>query len=646
MNRKTKSTILVLLAAFAMAACSCYPADVEQALKLAGDNRAELEKVLEHFGKRKEDKLKLQSAYFLISNMPYHYTVQDARLDSFRTYLSGIDTVNRLSWTSFQEEIYPSAGIIEKKQDLYHITSEFLISNIDFSFQVWQESPWGKYYSFDDFCEGILPYRLCNEPLENWKEKYYAIFRPLIDSIVYTHQPEEICLKLIQHLRNEDWTFAWNMDSQGFGASIMLEKRFGTCKEIAEFITYVLRSLGIPSGIDGYVQNPINTQRAHFWNYMHNTKGKHLSFDYYDDFHLLNGRPMARKYGKVYRQCYALQKESLPVKYGNKYMLLGGSREAFQKDVSFEYFPDTYVSIHLEPELTVSKDIVYLCVFNNSQWLPISWSFPKKGLAEFHNIEPDILYQLRMIDKTQNIAASKPFIFHSNENIQFPDADTTNLQLMILSRKFRVPDEWPWYAYRSVGGKFQGANKPDFSDSVTLHTIQEYADIKWEFIPLEDSRKYKYVRYLSATNGHNNMADVQFISDDKPLYGKVIGTDGSRDEFPNSDKHSVFDDDPLTFFDALEVGDAWAGLELDKAYTIDAIRYIFRNDDNNIRRGDNYELLYYFDNQWLSAGRQTADTTLLRYSNIPSNSLYWLRNHTRGKEERPFTYENGEQVWW
>ena len=70
---------------FLAAACSPYPADVERALKLAGDNRAELEKVLEHYRKRPEDKLKLKAAYFLIANMPYHYTVNDARLDSFKT---------------------------------------------------------------------------------------------------------------------------------------------------------------------------------------------------------------------------------------------------------------------------------------------------------------------------------------------------------------------------------------------------------------------------------------------------------------------------------------------------------------------------------------------------------------------------------
>ena len=32
--------------------------------------------------------------------------------------------------------------------------------------------------------------------------------------------------------------------------------------------------------------------------------------------------------------------------------------------------------------------------------------------------------------------------------------------------------------------------------------------------------------------------------------------------------------------------------------------------------------------------------------NVPTNALLLLRNHTKGKEERIFTYEGGEQVWW
>jgi len=253
---------------------------------------------------------------------------------------------------------------------------------------------------------------------------------------------------------------------------------------------------------------------------------------------------------------------------------------------------------------------------------------------------------VRFINESRNSAASKPFILHRDGNVQFINVDTINLQTMTLFRKFMLPTKWSHYVTRSVNGKFQGANRPDFSDSITLHIIQKEADLSYEDVRLEDSRKFKYVRYLSADGGYNNMAEVRFYSEGKRLQGKVIGTDGARDEFLNSTKYAVFDDDPLSFFDALEADGAWAGLEFDKACQIDAIRYIFRNDDNNIRPGDTYELLYHSNDQWLSTGIQTADTTLLLYEKVPANTLYWLRNRTRGKEERPFTYENDRQVWW
>ena len=207
---------------------------------------------------------------------------------------------------------------------------------------------------------------------------------------------------------------------------------------------------------------------------------------------------------------------------------------------------------------------------------------------------------------------------------------------MFLLRKSRTPLNPPYYARRSVGGKFQGANRPDFRDSVTLHTVHELADMNYREVYPEHPGQFNYVRYLSADGGYNNMADVRFYSDGKWLHGKVIGTDSSQVIFPNSTKYAIFDEDPLTFFDAVEADGAWTGLELDKAYRIDAIRYIFRNNDNNIRPGDMYELFYISNNQWLSAGRQIADTLVLPYENVPANTLYWLRNHTRGKEERPY----------
>ena len=36
----------------------------------------------------------------------------------------------------------------------------------------------------------------------------------------------------------------------------------------------------------------------------------------------------------------------------------------------------------------------------------------------------------------------------------------------------------------------------------------------------------------------------------------------------------------------------------------------------------------------------------LEYFNAPSNALFLLKNQTKGKEERIFTYEEEKQVWW
>jgi hypothetical protein len=45
-------------------------------------------------------------------------------------------------------------------------------------------------------------------------------------------------------------------------------------------------------------------------------------------------------------------------------------------------------------------------------------------------------------------------------------------------------------------------------------------------------------------------------------------------------------------------------------------------------------------------GEQVAIKPLLDYKNVPSGGLYLLHNLSRGKEERIFTYEDGQQMFW
>ena len=63
--------------------------------------------------------------------------------------------------------------------------------------------------------------------------------------------------------------------------------------------------------------------------------------------------------------------------------------------------------------------------------------------------------------------------------------------------------------------------------------------------------------------------------------------------------------------------------------------------------GELYELFCCRDGEFVSLGQRIGDRTHeLRYEEVPGNALLLLKNHSKGKDERIFTYEDGRQVWW
>jgi hypothetical protein len=86
-----------------------FSKELEHALRLAGNNRPELEKVLQHY---KNDELKLRAALFLIENMPHHYSYADTAL--FNRFNNELDSlalyVKNSESDSFNLRIYSSAA--------------------------------------------------------------------------------------------------------------------------------------------------------------------------------------------------------------------------------------------------------------------------------------------------------------------------------------------------------------------------------------------------------------------------------------------------------------------------------------------------------------------------------------------------------
>lgn len=108
-----------------------------------------------------------------------------------------LDSVKRV-WSHF------SYRDTRKVYDAEVITADYLIDNIDHAFEVWGKRPWAKYYSFDDFCEYVLPYRIANEPLEAWRRVYYDRYAATVDSMYGGSDVLEVVKAVRKKFKEED----------------------------------------------------------------------------------------------------------------------------------------------------------------------------------------------------------------------------------------------------------------------------------------------------------------------------------------------------------------------------------------------------------------------------------------------------------
>lgn len=207
--------------------CSCVNNHrLSKALELAGSNRGELEKVLIHY---KDSGEKYKAACFLIENMPKCYSYKGWLIDTLRYWKATTDSFGIIDSSQVAKwEKYP-ASMMNKEYDIHVITADYLIRNIDQAFVVWKKRPWNKDLSFDDFCELILPYRIGDETLEDWRSVYSEEFSFLLDSVYIGTDVMEATKVVMENLRERGFRFNNDFDSPHMGALFLLEHRAGKC---------------------------------------------------------------------------------------------------------------------------------------------------------------------------------------------------------------------------------------------------------------------------------------------------------------------------------------------------------------------------------------------------------------------------------
>lgn len=178
-------------------------------------------------------------------------------------------------------------------KDIETIDSAYLCKNIEWSFKVWQEQPWGKHVSFTDFCEYILPHRIGDETLTDWREEIYQKYNPLLDSIrggasvFTTTAPAEL-----PHV----------------GPRIV-QLKSGSCCENSDFVVYVCRALGIPCAID-FMPLRGDENDSHQWVSFADKYGT-LFYQEFPDYlrEVRKDRMCGMPKIKVYRNTYSLNHE-------------------------------------------------------------------------------------------------------------------------------------------------------------------------------------------------------------------------------------------------------------------------------------------------------------------------------------------------
>ena len=347
-----------------------------------------------------------------------------------------------------------------------------------------------------------------------------------------------------------------------------------------------------------------------------------------------------------FRHTYAKQLDSPAMQHERGEYLPQTFQNSCIRDVNDSYFDCKDITISFTQKPPKKSKYAYLSNFNNRDWIPVYWGKTNGRKAVFNKMGKDVAYLPVYYDQWGVTPAADPFILTKEGEVKKLIPDHSKIQTLILKRKYKLGDV-PKKGELLVGGRFQVADKADFSDSLTVYVVDTLPEILYNPVNLTLKKPYRYFRFLSPPNSQGGqISEIEIYSTDSKtkLTGKVIGNTHCDSGW---EAENVFDGNPLTSYQCAwgEIG--WVGLDFGKPTNIAYFRYLPRNDDNFIKEGEEYELFYWENYQWNSLGKQTGTSKqYLEYTNAPLNALFWLRNLTKGKEERIFTYENGKQIWW
>ncbi|MBR4594268.1 MAG: hypothetical protein IKO33_06805, partial [Bacteroidaceae bacterium] len=156
---------------------------------------------------------KYQAAKFIIDNIKGHYSYAGNQIYDYYDFAASLLSDSLLSPEQQRDSLLfitdsrfkdlPKDRISDK----YLISADYLIYNIDKSFEQWSTCPWASQLSFQDYLEWLLPYKAVEyQELDCWRDTLLAHFGSGLDNPVVNDVEYNTTLGVADMIRSQAYS--------------------------------------------------------------------------------------------------------------------------------------------------------------------------------------------------------------------------------------------------------------------------------------------------------------------------------------------------------------------------------------------------------------------------------------------------------
>jgi len=436
---KQLALLTCLLVSVLSVDCTHHPS-IADVLDSAGPNRSELEAVLTHYKTNDNNPQKLRAAEFLIENMPAHYSYAGDAIYEYYEYAAGILANKSLSQEQQRDSLLSITDLKYRDlpshtvPDAQVIKADFLIKNIDTSYDRWVNCDWARQITFDEYLEWLLPYKAIElQELDAWRDTLLAHFGKGLENPIVNDVEYNTASGVADMLRNDAYK---GLNRYGLytraglpllSAHLQVTQTYGNIPDYALTAALLMRSAGIPAILD---ETPVGSRytAATKWFVIMDDKGTERASEWDLSTNISSIFFPYERGPKVYRTTYAINPERWQYRQNAKYQY---PFDLGKKDVTTKYFRTSNLAIPIKKEArkAIKDKYVYIASAVRSEenpWQIVDFGVMKHGKATFHDMGREVLYQIQGYNGETLIPISEPFILRRDGSIEYVSADALN----------------------------------------------------------------------------------------------------------------------------------------------------------------------------------------------------------------------------